>query len=54
MIFDLADQLEHLEGIEPEVGEQLAVERRLDRKAADAPQDVDDVPHKRVRWRRRV
>ena len=53
MIFDLADQLEHLEGIEPEVGEQLAVERRLDRKAADPLQDVDDIPNERIRRRRR-
>jgi len=53
MIFDLADHLEHLEGIEPEVGEQLAVERRLDRKAADPLQDVDDIPNERIRRRRR-
>ena len=53
MIFDLADHLEHLEGIEPKVGQQLAVERRLDRKAADPLQDVDDIPNERIRQRRR-
>ena len=40
-IFELGDELEHLQRIEPEVGDEIVVERRFDRPAADVFQRVD-------------
>ena len=43
VIFELADQLEHLQRVEPQIGEQLAGSGRLNRPPADALQNFDDV-----------
>ena len=43
MIFELPDELEDLERIEPEIGEQGARESRLDRLSAQPLEDVDGV-----------
>jgi hypothetical protein len=49
MVLELAHQFQHLEGIKPQIGEQLAVERRLDRAAADALEDLDCVAFEPIR-----
>jgi len=54
MIFQLADELEHLQRIEAEIGEQFAVERRVDGAAADTLEDVDGFVVKAVEGRRRT
>jgi len=41
-IFELGDQLEDLERIEAEIGDEIALERRLDGPAADALHGFDD------------
>jgi len=43
MILQFSHDLEHLQRVEPKVGEQLAVRRRLDWTPADAFEDVDGV-----------
>jgi hypothetical protein len=43
MVFQLSHQFKHLQRVEAEVGEQFARAGRLDRPAADALQDFDDV-----------
>jgi hypothetical protein len=43
MILELAHQLEHLQRVEAEVGQELARRRRLDRAAADAFENLDRV-----------
>ena len=43
MILQFSHDLEHLQRVEPKVGEQLALRRRLDRTPADAFEDVDGV-----------
>ena len=43
VILQLTHDLEHLQRVEPKVGEQLALQRRLDRTPADAFEDVDGV-----------
>ena len=41
-ILELRDDFENLQGIEPEIGHQIVVERRLDRPPADVLQHADD------------
>ena len=41
VLLQLAYQFKHLERVEAEIAEQLVVERRLDRAAADVLQDFD-------------
>ena len=43
VIFQLSDELQHLQGIQTKVRQQFARCGRLDRPSADALQDVDDV-----------
>ena len=43
MILQFSHDLEHLQRVEPKVGEQLALRRRIDRTPADAFEDVDGV-----------
>ena len=43
VIFQFAHQFKHLERVEPQVRQQLVVERRLDRTAADALENLDGV-----------
>jgi hypothetical protein len=43
MFLELADELEHLQRVEPEVREQFTVERGLYRTPADALEDLDSV-----------
>src|ERR1700694_3243173 len=40
-ILELRDNFEHLQRVEAEVGNEIAVERRLDRPAANAFEDVE-------------
>jgi len=48
VVFEFAHQLEHLQGVESEIGEQLIIERRLDRTSADAFEDVNRLVLKTV------
>ena len=48
MIFQLADQLQHLQRVEAEIAQQLVVERRLNRPPADVLQDVDGLELKSI------
>ena len=43
MIFEFADQLEHPQGIESKVREQLAVQGRFDLRRADPFEDLNSV-----------
>ena len=43
VIFELADQFKNLERVEPEVGQQLALLRRLNWPTADALENVNRV-----------
>ena len=43
MIFQFAHEFENLERVESQVGQQLALERRLDRTPADALENLDGV-----------
>ena len=41
MIFELSDELQDLQRVESQIGEQRARERRLDRLSAQPLEDVD-------------
>jgi hypothetical protein len=52
VVFQFADQLEDLEGVESEIRKQLARPARFNRPPADALQDFDDVAFDGFsRWR---
>jgi hypothetical protein len=54
VVFELANELEHLQRVEAEVGEQFAVRLRIDRMATEAPDDVQGVAFESVGGRCRV